>query len=118
MNRVGLKIILAGMCVVLAGCASTNGTVMPKGDGTYHLVTQAATERAAMKMAQADAELTCKKDYRSKRYVMLDHNSEYIGIKVNKGNSTASSIAANVVEFAGRMNNAENYKVEMEFRCG
>ena len=50
-------------------------------------------------------------------FVTLEHSSEYVGVDVEEGEGTMSSIAANVVEVAGRMHSSENYKVEMTFRC-
>lgn len=112
------KVVVLGLCLGAAGCAQTYGTVMPKENGTYHVVEKGKTERETLKMAEHDAELTCKRNNKSKDFVTLEHSSEYVGMDVNKGNGTMSSIAANVVEFAGRMHNTENYRVEMTFRCG
>jgi hypothetical protein len=115
----GRHIVAIGLALgVVTGCATqTYGTVLPQGDGTFHLVEQGKTERDALKMAQQDAETTCKRETSSRSFVTIEHSSEYVGVDVDNGTTTASSIAANVVEFAGRMHNAENYKVEMTFRC-
>ncbi len=113
-----LKCGIAVACLAAAGCATPMyGTVLPQSDGTYMLVEKGKTERAAMKMAQSDAEKTCKKRAKTKEFVTLDHSSEFVGVTVDKGEGTFSGIAASVVEVAARHHSNENYKVKMTFKC-
>jgi hypothetical protein len=114
-----LRLALAGLCAVLSvGCATQYGTVLPKGDGTYTVVTKAQTENDALKMAQKDAETTCKKDAGTKRFVAVNHNSAYVGPEIAASKDGGmKGVAASLLEQAARANNAENYKVEMLFRC-
>jgi len=113
-----LVAVIAAICLGFSGCAAqTHGTVLPKGEGVFHVVEKGKTESETLKMAQQDAEVTCKKHTNSRSFVTVDHSSEYVGVDVDDGETTTSSIAANVVEYAGRMHSRENYKVEMTFKC-
>jgi hypothetical protein len=113
------RLALIGACALLsAGCATQYGTVLPKGDGTYTVVTKAQNERDALKMAQKDAESTCKKDSGKKSFVTLTHKSSYVGPEIAASKEGGmKGVAASLLEQAARANNTENYKVEMLFRC-
>jgi hypothetical protein len=113
------RLAVAGLCAALAaGCATQYGTVLPKGDGTYTVVTKAQTERDALKMAQKDAESTCKKEAGTKRFVTVNHTSAYVGPEIAASKDGGMrGVAASLLEQAARANNDENYKVEMLFRC-
>lgn len=112
------NVIVTLLVLALSGCAANlYGTVLPQGNGTYQLVEKAQSERDAFKMAQRDAEATCKRYSDSRSFITIEHSSEDVGLKLEKGKGTAKDIASSVVEFAGRLRNDENYRVEMTFRC-
>jgi hypothetical protein len=119
MSRSLRRVALVGLCAALsAGCATQYGTVLPKGDGTYTVVTKAQTENDALKMAQKDAQSTCKKEAGTKRFVTLTHASKYVGPEIAASKEGGmKGVAASLLEQAARANNTENYKVEMQFRC-
>jgi hypothetical protein len=117
--KIRTALALAGvLAVVSSGCATQYGTVLPKEDGSYTVVTKAQTEGDALKMAQKDAESTCKKQTGNKRFVTVTHSSDYVGPEIAASKDGGmKGIAASLLEQAARANNAENFKVEMQFRC-
>lgn len=102
-----------------AGCASRpiNGSVMPMGNGQYQGITKARDESTALKMAQLDAETTCKEREKKKKYVVDHYTSEYVGPKIDNAGGGLTGLAGAALQFAGQKNNKENYKVEMAFSC-
>lgn len=52
------------------------------GDGTYTVIMQAKNERDALRMAQNDAEVTCKKATGRKAFVAVEHKSTDVGPQI------------------------------------
>ena len=102
------------------GCATKQyGTVLPKGDGQYQVITQGSSSGRAYKAAQYDAETTCKKETGDKRFIALENEAEFTGVKVDRGDGgTARSIIAGAAEiFAAKELGVNNYQVNMFFSC-
>jgi hypothetical protein len=113
------SLIVMSVALLLSACATQKGTVLPKGDGTYTVLTQAQNERDALRMAQRDAEYTCKKSTGRKHFVSLSHKSQDVGPEIaSSKDGGVKGMAASVLQHAVRANNTENFKVEMLFRCG
>ena len=104
--------------LLATGCASYHGTVLPAQGGNFQAITPGKTKGGAYKMAQADAERTCKKETGNKRFYTLKNDSEYTGVTIDRGEGgTARSVIAGAVEFAAALKKDENYEVTMFFRC-
>jgi hypothetical protein len=113
------KITLALSALTLtAGCASVSASVMPTPDGNYEIFTTGKTKFDAMRWAKQDAETTCKKATGNKNFVYLDKESQFTGVKIDRGEGgTVRSLVASAAEFAAMQKNATNYDVTVKFRC-
>jgi hypothetical protein len=96
------------------GCSHT--TIFEKDDGSFSLVTNAATESHAVSAANDEAREHCEK--LSKRMVVVNQSSSYHG-----ADKTAKAVIG-VVSMIGNKNGAyhdgsttDDYKVDMNFKC-
>jgi hypothetical protein len=113
------SLVVMSVTLLLSACATQKGTVLPKDDGTYTVLTKAQNERDALRMAQLDAEYTCKKATGRKHFVAISHKSDDVGPELaSSKDAGVKGMAASVLQAAVRANNTENFKVEMVFRCG
>lgn len=106
--------------ICLAACASTR--IIPKEDGSYLMVATSHSDGAAYDAALEKANEHCAK--MGKQFAMVDTNSKYQGV-----DKTAKAVVGAVGQII-RPNNtpqyghptatdstADDYKVEMNFRC-
>jgi hypothetical protein len=88
-------IILAAM--VVAGCATIQGSVAPMEGGQYKAVSIAGNKYTAHKIADNDASVTCKREKRSGYVVLSQDVNEEKPPEMESGNQfvdTALGVAA------------------------
>ena len=101
------------MLVLLSACASPsfNATILPQQNNTYTSIATASTQNVALENAVGKATEVCKE--KKKNLIVLDRKEE---LKTDSGAQTTQITKL----FAGTaldMDNSENNKVTLQFKC-
>jgi len=113
------KIVPVISIALLSGCATYQGTVIPKPEGKYEVISTGSSKDASMKDALGTAGKTCTDQM--KRHVILNSQTEYQGaIKEDVKDSINNVLKiANMTSKNnyGSASGDEDYKTTLEFIC-
>jgi len=115
-----LKLISIVGLALLTGCSSytPRASVFPMENDRYKLIATSRTEHGALKVAQIDAEGICKDNTKSKKYAVIDQKTTYVGADKNAESGKGFGGAAmKLAQTYSSMQDRENFKVEMVFKC-
>lgn len=116
--KVSAKSALAlSLLFVLAGCAKIYGVVTPNGDGTYQAVNIGGNKPEAVKAADNDAKVYCKRNHGSKNYVVVKQDVvQDEAPDVDLGNKVGNALVQ-AARYADRLSRDDDYEVTTQFRC-
>lgn len=113
--------LFISLIAILAGCAlhPDMGTVIPKENDEYEVVTVDADKDQALKEALYSAEVTCEK--RHLRYVVVDYRTEYRGM-FSENMQPAVEQARDIIEATTGQSlppvkHDDDYRMTMQFKC-
>ena len=114
-NYVSTKSFILISCgVMLTGCASLDGTVVPLSEGQYRAISLADNKKEAFKIAAHDAEFTCKDE--GGAYEVISQESTKDSDEVDTGNSLANA-AVSITKFRFGIGSGKEYEVITNFKC-
>lgn len=116
MSRVRIVIALA-TSAYLAGCHTKTATVLPKGDNSYEVIGQSATEQRAYMNAENEGRHVCKQ--LDKEMIVIDQKSVFQGADKNtKDEVKGANVAlAFITGRSGKERDADDYKVTLNVAC-
>jgi len=115
MNKLIVTLIVA-FCVTLVGCASIKGTVYKQKGGEFKATFSAKTEREALKVVHADAEITCDKND-GKSPVVVEEKVISLTEKTEKSGEGFSAVAGSAVTALDKYFGSENIRATLVFDC-
>lgn len=116
MPRVEIAVVLA-MSACLTGCHTKTATVLPKGDYSYEVIGQSATEQKAYMNAESEGRHVCKE--LDKEMIVIDQKSVFQGADKNtKDEVKGANVAlAFITGRSGKERDADDYKVTLNVAC-
>ncbi len=106
--------ILISCGVMLTGCASLDGTVVPLAGGEYRAISLANNKKEALKIAAHDAEFTCEDE--GGAYEVISQESTKDSDEVDLGNPLANA-AVSITKFRFGIGSGKVYEVNTKFKC-
>lgn len=103
--------------LILAGCSKIYGVVTSNDDGTYQSVSVGGSKASALKSADNDAKVWCKRQDGSGKYVVM--NQEVVQNKapeVDTGSKLGNAIAQ-VATYADSLDRDDDFEATTQFRC-
>lgn len=97
------------------GCASIQGTVFKQQDGSYKATYASNTESTVRKVIHSDAELTCKDNAGTKKFLVVDEKVEKTEDSTKKEGFAA--VADSAVSLTGKFFGAESVRGSLVFNC-
>jgi isocitrate dehydrogenase len=109
--------MLAAGVVVVSGCATVRGNVFKQTDGTYKATFSARTEREALSVVSEDAKITCKKEEKTEKFMVVDQKAESMTQKTEGKTEGFAAVAGSAVSLYDKMTGSENYRATLIFKC-
>jgi hypothetical protein len=102
-----------GMMVLMYACCTAQVNMFPGEGGQVTCISKSSSESCAFEKAKEKADEYCKN--RGKNFVFISEESGYQGM-----DKTAKGMIKGVSQVAGApvfLDESEDYKVKMQFRC-
>jgi hypothetical protein len=119
MKTISAFIALAGIAVLVSGCATAPASVIPQANGTYQVIGAGASKKEALDQALASADSTCAA--RKMRFVVKDQKAAYSGV-VDEGTNKMIDTAAGLLQSVKgsvipTLSGDDDYQMTLTFSC-
>lgn len=103
--------------LVLTGCSKIYGVVTANGDGSYQGIATAGNKPSAIKVADNDAKVWCKRKHGSKNYVVVSQDvKQNEAPDVDLGNKVGNALVQ-VARYADSISRDDDFEATTQFKC-